>query len=199
MSGASRGGTWRWGWGGGFLSSCRGFPERLSQATWEGGRDGGVGKEPPAGRPQAHLQETQTAGGKVAGAAWTPSPPTKTRPFPAGTADRPEAAWGQGLGGWALEMGGSGLSGEGAGKCQRSVCPPSAQEIKECCAHLLLLFQELRERAQGYPVKQHYRVPVGPPSCKGLSLLRKPGLSLRPMHKAGAGPRWGSLGNGVRG
>lgn len=46
VSGASRGGTWRWGWGGGFLSSCCGFPERLSQATWEGGWDSG-GRQGP--------------------------------------------------------------------------------------------------------------------------------------------------------
>lgn len=64
MSGASRGGTWRWGWGGGFLSSCCGFPERLSQATWEGGRDGGEGKEPPSGRPRPISRKPKQRVGK---------------------------------------------------------------------------------------------------------------------------------------
>lgn len=60
---------------------------RLSRETQPGHVGGRRGKETSPGQPQAHLQENQTAGGKVPGTARTPSVPTKTRPFPVPTAD----------------------------------------------------------------------------------------------------------------
>lgn len=47
----------------------------------EGGREEEPLPRPPQAQAQAHLQETQTAGGKVRGAVGTPSLATKTRPF----------------------------------------------------------------------------------------------------------------------
>ena len=111
MSGASRGGTWRWGWGGGFLSSCCGFPERLSQATWEGGKDGGGGKEPPPGPPRPFSRKPKQRVGKYQELLGPPSSLQRHAPFQTRVRTRQEAAWGQGPGLWAGVVGGLGLSG----------------------------------------------------------------------------------------
>lgn len=103
VSGASRGGTWQWGWGGGFFSSCCGFPERLGQATWEGGREGGGsglgggGEGASPGQPQAHLQENSVW--ESAGNSSDPSSPSQTRPFPSETVDPAGSRWWP-LGAW---------------------------------------------------------------------------------------------------
>lgn len=77
------------GGGEGDFSPAAAAFQRHSQATWEGGREGGEGKEPPPGQPQAHLQEN--SGWDSAGNCSDPLFPCKTRPFPDLTAAW--AAW----------------------------------------------------------------------------------------------------------
>lgn len=136
VSGASRGGTWQWGWGGGFFSSCCGFPERLGQATWEGGRESGGGVCVWGGRSLHWANprpiSRKTAGGRVLETARTPARPARHAPFP------PRRWTLLGAGGSSVHGAGPQkreapeLSGErGAGKCQRGVCLHGAQRIKE--------------------------------------------------------------------
>lgn len=136
VSGASRGGTWQWGWGGGFFSSCCGFPERLGQATWEGGREGcggGVGwKEPPLGQPQAHLQEN--SGWESTGNSSDPSSPRKTRPFPfetCGPGREPVENRCVGLGRRSGRARSCQVNAAGGNVREVSVCLRGAQRIKE--------------------------------------------------------------------
>lgn len=115
VSGASRGGTWQWGWGGGFFSSCCGFPERLGQATWEGGREGGSsglgggGKEPRRANPRPISRKT--ACGRVLETARTLARPARHAPFPLRPSTRLEAGGGRSVRGadWVAEAGGPGV------------------------------------------------------------------------------------------
>lgn len=127
VSGESRGGTWRWGWGGGFLSSCCGFPERLSQATWEGGG----GRRLCLASPRPISRKTKQRVGKCRELLGPLLSLQRHAPFQSQPRIKLEAAAGRVSATGPGEPGALACQVKGAEKCQRGVCPPGAQGFKE--------------------------------------------------------------------